>query len=235
MPDFSPAAYRALLDALSGLGYTPASFTDGAVEGRRIILRHDVDVSLERAASIAQIERNAGWTATYYVMVSTDLYNLGSAAERAHLARIASAGHEIGLHFDVTVLGDVGRDALEAAARAECDWLASVTGKAVTSLSFHRPAPFLQGMEGNFAGLPHSYQPRFFTAIDYCSDSGGSWRNGHPLDRDAIANGQPMQLLTHPIWWTGEAYENVDSKLEEMLAERVQSVRAELWRNIKPV
>ncbi|MBT3172708.1 MAG: hypothetical protein HN333_14900, partial [Rhodospirillaceae bacterium] len=74
-------------------------------------------------------------------------------------------------------------------------------GRSVPMISFHRPAPALQGREGRIAGRMHAYEPRFFREIGYCSDSRGAWRHGHPLDHAAVVKGKALQLLIHPLWW----------------------------------
>jgi hypothetical protein len=195
-----------------------------------------VDVSLELASKLANAERQAGWCATYYVLVTSDLYNIHSASSRSLLRSILDAGHEIGLHFDATVHADADEAhyaELEAAARRECVVLGDIIETPVESISFHRPVRFLQGLDGSFAGLPHAYQPHFFRDVEYCSDSDGAWNYGHPLDRQSIKTGQPMQLLTHPVWWTAEPGLSTPDKVDALLRRRTAWLRSELARNIK--
>jgi hypothetical protein len=236
--DFSPDAYRSLLRALSERGYRPGRFDGAPVTGRTILLRHDIDLSIDAAMPISRIEADEGWLSTYYVLVSSDLYNPGSAASRALLSEIAGMGHEIGLHFDSSLYakiesGELDVAALERAAVSECATLSNAIGREVASISFHRPVTQLQGLDRDFAGRPHSYQPRYFREIDYCSDSGGRWKHGHPLDRAAVAAGQPMQLLTHPIWWS-RAGANIPDKVDAALDRLATHSKAEASRNILP-
>ena len=82
-------------------------------------------------------------------------------------------------------------------------------------ISFHRPAKSLLGRTEPLADRPHTYQPKFFSEMAYCSDSRGEWGHGHPFDLDAVTEGRALQLLTHPVWWTNNtlAAESLDTLL----------------------
>lgn len=202
--DFTLDAYRRLLEALRGRGYAARGFADADPGERHVILRHDLDMSIGAALPIAGIERELGVRATYFVLVRTEMYNPFSRRAQALLGEIAGLGHEIGLHLDASPYGD-DLAALDAAAAAECRVLETIIGRPVAVISFHRPAGALLGLEAEMAGRMHAYQPRFFRDMGYCADSRGAWRHGHPLEHPALAEGRAIQLLTHPIWWTGAA------------------------------
>lgn len=163
-------------------------------------LRHDIDLSLELAVEMAEVEAELGVQSTYFVLVSTDIYNPASSRSRRLLSTIIDNGHEIGLHFDAT---QTGNEDLDRSAERECDILAKLTGRSVETISFHRPARELLGSNKRLAGRRHTYEPEFFSKIAYISDSNGGWHHGHPLDHPAIGARTAIQLLTHPIWWTG--------------------------------
>src|ERR1700687_4480615 len=112
LPPFSRAGYRRLVEAFLHAGYRPATFDDVRRECRDVILRHDVDVSLEAAVNIAEIEREMGVQATYFAMISNSFYNIHSYEGRRSLARLRELGHHVGLHFDTThyANGDGGGD-----------------------------------------------------------------------------------------------------------------------------
>lgn len=194
----SPASYADLIRTLTARGYAVRGFADAEPSARHLILRHDIDMSLEAALPIAEAEAEAGAAAVYFVLLRSTLYNPFTPENEAALARIHALGHEIGLHFDAA-LYDAGN--LDAAAGRECAQLEGLLGRAVQTISFHRPHPSLLGRAAPLAGRCHAYQPRFFHDMGYCSDSRGAWHHGHPLDHPAIAEGRALQLLTHPIWW----------------------------------
>lgn len=192
--------YRSLIARLLETGYSPVRLQDLRPDKPCLYLRHDVDLSLEHAAEMARAESVLGVTSSYFVLISTDLYNPASAKSMALMGEIMGCGHEIGLHFDATQYP--GSD-LEIAANRECEILSALTRRPVDTISFHRPAPELLNLSRRFAGRRHTYEPAFFSEIAYISDSNGGWHHGHPLDHVAIAAGTAVQLLTHPIWWVG--------------------------------
>jgi hypothetical protein len=231
--DFSPAAYRGLVAALLDRGYEPRNYADADPEKRHVILRHDLDMSLEASLPVAEIEQTLGVTAHYFVLLRTEMYNLFSDAARKILRHLTGLGHQIGLHLDAS-LYDNDPAVLQRAANEECTALEAAAGTAVRTISFHRPAKALLGYPETLAGRLHAYQPRFFTQMGYCSDSRGTWRHGLPLDHAAVREGRGLQLLTHPIWWTGEGNIGAITKLDRFLSERATLLRDELARNCDP-
>jgi len=224
--DFTEAGYRGLIERLLAQGYAARGFAEAEPAERHLILRHDLDLSLAAALPLAEIERDLGVAATYFVLVRAELYNAASAAGEWVLAQLMELGHDIGLHFDAALYPDE-EAALNAAAARECALLETITGRSVATISFHRPAQHLLGRAEPLAGRRHAYQPRYFSEMGYCSDSRGAWHHGHPLDHPAVAAGHALQLLTHPVWWSGaDAPPKV--RLERYLAERVDMLDREL-------
>ena len=228
--DFTEAGYRHLLASFGRRGYEPRLFEDGKAEGRHLLLRHDIDVSIEAALRIAEIESDLRIRATYFVMLRTEMYNPFSQRGLAGLARLTSLGHRVGLHFDASYYDDA-LDVLDAAVAQECSALETMTDRGVDIVSFHRPPSALQGLDRLVGGRAHTYEPRFVQRMDYCSDSRGGWHHGHPLDHPAVAEGRALQLLTHPIWWMAGPGDTVREKLDRFALGRFDLLRAELARN----
>lgn len=197
---FKPGEYKMLLSAMVARGYSAVSLDAINCNSKVMFLRHDVDLCPARALAIAHQEAELGLTATYYFLVSTQIYSIATKTVRSILSEISSLGHEIGLHFDAAQYSGAAGD-LDSHAEQECKILEVCSGRRVKSISFHRPAPEFLNRTGTIAGRRHCYEPSFFSEIAYISDSNGGWRHGHPLDHPAIANGTAIQLLTHPIWW----------------------------------
>ena len=82
--------YRELLDAAKAGGYRFAFFEGEPREGD-VILRHDVDLSLDAALRMAELEAEAGAAATYFLMTSSVFYNLSSEEGERALAGCASS------------------------------------------------------------------------------------------------------------------------------------------------
>lgn len=227
--DFTPAAYRTLLSGLLDRGYRARSYADADTEARDLIVRHDIDMSLEAALPIAEIENALGVKAYYFVLVRTEMYNVFSAAAFKALQRLIDYGHEIGLHLDGS-LYDNSADMIQRGAAKECALLESACGTPVRTISFHRPAKQLLGYPENLAGRVHTYQPRYYSQMGYSSDSRGAWHHGHPLNHAAVRDSRALQLLTHPIWWSRHGASPAD-KAFAFLSERMESLDRELADN----
>ena len=228
--DFTVGGYRQLLEGFRLRGYESRPFDDCNPERPHLLLRHDIDISIDAAVYIADIERELGIRATYFVMLRTEMYNPFSQSSLAGLTRVADLGHQIGLHFDSSYY-DSALDALDAAVERECGALEGMTGRRVEIVSFHRPPPALQRLDRSIGGRHHTYEPQFITTMGYCSDSRGGWHYGHPMDHPKVAEGRALQLLTHPIWWVAAPGETVREKLDRFALRRFDVLRAELARN----
>ena len=227
--EFSPSGYMALLAAFAARGYTATDFADALSTARHLILRHDIDFSLDAAAAMAELEHAHRIRATYFVLLRTEFYNPLSGAGLASLRRIASLGHVIGLHFDAA-LYDGDRAAIDAAAGREADLLATISGTPVEIVSHHRPGLLAADQPERLGGRLNAYGARFVRAIGYCSDSRGAWRHGHPLAHEALKVGGALQLLVHPIWWQAPAMAP-EQRLRAFLRERAAFLDREAARH----
>ena len=207
---FSIDSYIKLISDLKDLNYNFVSYNEVNKLERNIVLRHDIDMSIDLAYDMALIERDMGVSSHYFILVRSGLYNIFEPETSDKLNKIVEFGHSVGLHLDASIYCD-DRSGLEKYAEYECKVLESVINKGVEFISFHRPVDSLLDYDQNIAGRMHTYQTKFFKDIGYCSDSKGGWYYGHPLDHDAIKEGSALQLLTHPIWWnnTGNSVQTI--------------------------
>lgn len=232
--EFSLAAYAALLRSLSEMGYRDVPFQDADTASAHLILRHDVDMTLESAVKVAEVEAALGMHADYFILLRSDIYNPLSERGARGVIRILELGHRIGLHFDASLYADQDEDKLNQYCTAECAQLESWFGIEVRMVSFHRPAPAFLGLKRKIGGREHTYQPRYFKDIAYCSDSRGGWHHGHPLDRIRAEGRRAIQLLTHPVWWDSEGLETPAARLDRLAADSYDRYRNDLARNCQP-
>jgi hypothetical protein len=209
-PTFTYRGYWGMLGRLSTAGYSFASFPEAAQlceAGRRFVLmRHDVDLDLEKALALARLENDYGIAATYFFLLRTEHYNALSAEGSLMIQEILGLGHHLGLHFDCAAYPpDYGVEELASACRREVSLLQTWFDRPVEVVSYHRPGALaLSGNPALSAPLPHTYMRLFTEDIHYCSDSRGKWRDGDPTQGAAFRQGRPMQVLVHPIWWNEE-------------------------------
>jgi hypothetical protein len=174
--EFDLAHYRELLRAAKAGGYRFAFFERGPEPGT-LLLRHDVDLSLDAALAVAELEAEAGATATYFLMTRSEFYNLDSESGRAAIARLRELGHRVGLH---AVWPDIDHD----------DRFDPV-------LAWHNPDP--EYMRDRVDGLVNVMESPW--ADVYRSDSNQHWRQGCPHEELAAGSFERLQLLTHPEIW----------------------------------
>ena len=228
---FTLSGYRELIESFLARGYEIKKFADAQVKEAHLILRHDVDMSLDQALEFSRYEAEEGYRATYFVLLCSEFYNAFTAKNIGIISEIAGMGHDIGLHFDASKYGDA-KETLTNAARSECAILEDILGRDVSVISFHRPATSLLDYSEPLAGRIHAYQPKFFWEMGYCSDSRGAWEHGEPLNHSVVEERRALQLLTHPIWWTGRAL-SPKKKLQEFLAETFEHLDLELSKQCK--
>jgi hypothetical protein len=194
---FDLAHYRELLEAARLGGYRSASFGEGPSDGD-LFLRHDVDLSLDAALRMAELEHDLGATATYFLMTESVFYNLASKEGVAAIARLRELGHRVGLHavYPSAILDD----------------------RFDPVVAWHNPDP--EYMQAPIAGAINVMEERYFDPATYRSDSNQHWRSGCPHD-DLRAGAFPwLQLLTHPEIWAYEG-ETMGQTMRAMLdAER---------------
>jgi hypothetical protein len=201
--EFSPRSYEVILDAIQRRGFEFARFGDlisaGSPDGRVCLLRHDVDVSMDFALEMAQLEARRGVRATYFVMLRSPLYNLCGRHAADALRELVGLGHEIGLHFDAAYSQGCEHTTQEWIA-FEMSTLAALAGTDIGAFSFHQPSAAIIEQRIEVAGAVNTYHPDQLAGFKYISDSNRVWREYDPLQL-LEAGFERIHLLLHPIWW----------------------------------
>jgi len=202
-PDlFTHDGLRLLLSTALDQGYSFESFPRARTAiGRVCILRHDVDLDLGAATRVAEIERDLGISATFFLMLRSPLYNLLSRENHRLASSLLDLGHEIGLHYDGAFAPDDSVE-MEHWIATERDILQRMFGRSIDVVSFHQPG--LDVLEGapTLAGMINAYSLR--DSFFYISDSNMVFRSGSPLTFFQEKAGDHLQLLLHPIWWDSD-------------------------------
>ena len=179
----------------------------------KLILRHDVDVSLKRALIMAKIEKQLEIRSTYMVMTESTLYDISDDSSRQLLREILDLNHEIALHF---VLPKENAESLETKINASCRKIEKVISRDVLSVSFHQPPDECLGGPFRIAGRVNAYSKELMEW--YRSDSKGRWICGEPLPQLSTLKIPLLQLLIHPVWW-GEKHASKEERLRAFVAE----------------
>ena len=224
----SPESYGSILTTATELGYSYVTFAefcaDESARKGSILLRHDVDYSLELALELARLNAAHGALGTFFVQLRSPVYNLLEDRNLACLREIASNGQKLAVHHRYPV-GGCRPDELLASVTRDLQICQQETGCSFENvIAWHNPAAELVGAQNPFAGsdLLSSYAPPFFEAGQYFSDS--NLRN-MPADFLRILGDNSdtfLQLLFHPLYWilgASEVEPALKATMEQVITE----------------
>jgi peptidoglycan/xylan/chitin deacetylase (PgdA/CDA1 family) len=236
---FTFSSYRKLISLIYDNGYIISDYHSYKNFDNPCILRHDIDMSLEKALEFALFEVEVlkafgSAHSTYFVLLSSDFYNAFSKASQAALRQIASMGHEVGLHFDEVKYDISGNtQQLIECVEKEIELLSGILGTQVTTVSMHRPSKFTLDGDIRFPGAQNSYSKEFMNDFKYMSDSRMHWRE----DVFSVVQSrqhEKLHILTHPIWY-GKNEETTREKLLEFFNRAKTERYLRLSENIKDI
>ncbi|MDQ3778282.1 MAG: hypothetical protein M3310_05385 [Actinomycetota bacterium] len=191
---FSFDHYRELLGAAADGAYRFAFFDEEPSPGT-IFLRHDVDLSLDAAVRMAEVEVEEAAFATYFLMTQSVFYNLASPEGLRAVNRLRELGHRVGLH---------------------AVWPgAELDHRFDPVVAWHNPEP--EYMTEPLDAAINVMQTPWFDPGHYRSDSNQRWLHGCPHAQLAAGEFEWLQLLIHPEIWVypGDSMrETMESMLE---------------------
>lgn len=180
-----------------------------------IINRHDVDFSLEMAFKFSEYEKRNNINSTYYLLISSDLYNVFSPTSKEYIEKMISNGFEIGIHFDPTIYGNLNERELIDKMLIEINIFEQFYNYKIFSYSMHNPS--LSGIYINYKELINAYDNEIFCDKSYISDSSYSFRNKNPYEFLEMSNNNLIQLLTHPVHFFGNSEISYEKQINEIL------------------
>lgn len=203
--NFTYGGYCSLLSLIEQSEYEISDYDNWEEKKRCVILRHDVDYDLSKALKFAQFEQSKGIRSTYFVLVTSDFYNVFSKESNKKILEIIKCGHQIGLHFDEMAypmqIGSYGEICEKILYEAKI--LEMVTEKPVKVVSMHRPSKEILVEKLTIPGMINAYGSPYFDEFKYLSDSRRHWRE--PVEQIvASAQYDRLQILTHAFWYNEE-------------------------------
>lgn len=196
---FTYEAYKNMLLQLKESQYYFSSYHNWERFPKCVIMRHDIDQSMQAALNVAQIEAENGVSATYFVLLGSNFYNPASPGVQADIKKLRNMGHEVGLHFDKSAYVATTLPMPQLIQR-EARVMEALCGFPITTVSMHRPTSELLDSNLQIPGLINVYDKVFFRDFKYISDSRRQWRE--PVS-DIIRGGQykRLHILTHAFWY----------------------------------
>ena len=200
-----------------------------------ILMRHDVEYSVERAYELAKVESSMDFTSTFFFQWTNNSYNILSRKNKDLIKDMHERGHTIGLHFALNGMTDMEQIRKQIA--KEMDILNSMFEFKIDTFSIHRPSKDVLRENIKLPGIINAYQDEFFTfaenvtentpvSVKYLSDANHIWRYGYPDEKNILENDK-VQILTHPFAWCKKGYDNFEnykSLIKEKYVELVNSV-----------
>ncbi len=204
---FELAHYVEILEAAKTGGYRFRTFGDSPERGD-LFLRHDVDLSLAAALTMAEVEAEHEVQTTYLLMIESVFYNLASTEGVETIARLRELGHAVGLHAVYP--------------NAELD------ERFDPVVSWHNPRT--EYMSETISGALNVYAEPYFVPGSYRSDSNQYWRSGCPHEELRSGGFAWLQILVHPEIWVYQGA-TMDLTMRSMLnaekARRLEQLRAD--------
>lgn len=225
--DFTYKDYEKLLELLKEKDYRISDFKTCFEEKRCVILRHDVDFTLNKALELAKLENSKDVKSTYFILLSTSFYNIFSKASYEIVNEIIGLGHSIGLHFDEKRYKTSGLDSLNFYINYEKSIIENLIGCKIESVSIHRPSNWILENDIQLDGLINTYSKYFIKDIKYLSDSRMFWRED-VFDIVEKESYDKLHILIHPFW-----YSHKEETMKEKLFAFIQSSKSERYNNIK--
>lgn len=225
--DFTYKEYINLINLLKRKNYQFTNYNNYKKTNKSVIFRHDIDNSLEKALEIAKLENENDVKSIFFVLLSTDFYNIFSKKSNALLRGIMNYGHKIGLHFDEKRYVIANKEELEQYVEYERNILESVIETSLDAVSMHRPSKWILENDIQFETIVNSYSKEFYNQFKYLSDSRMYWRE----DILTIIESEQydkLHILTHPFW-----YSNKNEKIETKLFDFINVSRLNTFRNLK--
>ncbi len=234
---FSYDEYREMIRVIQSTG-RETGYAQALSRDSFVIMRHDVEYSVERAYDLSCVESEMDFCSTWFFQWTNNSYNILSKRHQDLIRDMKERGHHIGLHFALNGLTDM--QAVRRQIVKEMRILSDMFGYEISQFSIHRPTPAALAENIRLPNIINAYQEEFFTfapditpqtplRVKYMSDANHIWRYGYP-DEANITGFPRVQILTHPFAWSKEGYgnrENYIALVREKYAEMIDSIDQE--------
>ena len=190
-----------------------------------LILRHDVDFSIDRALEFAQLENEHGIKSTFYILLHSQHYNALSSFNIWKIKQILEYGHEVGLHYDSTFVKS--GDQILSMVIKEAQLLGNLIDYEINSIAPHNPSLTDKKISYERLNFIDATNPEILNSVKYVSDSVQNWRSGCMCNH--IDDNPKLIISTHPIWWNKFhiSREEILSKFEINQNDIIQTVMNE--------
>jgi hypothetical protein len=200
--EYSESHYRTILRTARSVGYVTSGFVEPVEAERRLFLRHDVDISIDLAVKLAEINNDEGVAGTFAVLLRSQIYNLLSPFVLPQLQRLRELGQSLALHHAGT--WSLSPDEVTQSVTSDFHIAKHAVPGIEPAYAWHNPTPELveSMLDHDAAGLVNMYGRRFTRDMQYLSDS--NMRNSVETFEHALRDESQtdVHFLFHPLNWT---------------------------------
>lgn len=183
-----------------------------------MIVRHDIDWCLEDAYDFFLQEKDHGINSTYYVRVSSSVYNVNASKNKKILSDI-SKFNEVGLHFDKSIYE---KKKISIGFKNELEQLSNIIGKKIYTFSDHVPSK--HGMfKENIKNIKSAYSKKIFDPKTYISDSRYEYKKNFSKFLK-LSNKRLVYFLSHPEYYITDvrSYKLIMKRLEKLFIDQLK-------------
>lgn len=217
--DFTYEAYSKLIWLIRENNYEIVDYNNCREHESCIILRHDIDYSIEKALQLAIREYDLGVKSTYFALLSSPFYNLASKNVISALKLINQYGHNIGLHFDEKNYSEshyANCGGIKKIVLKEVEMMEKLLDMPIKSVSMHRPSKRTLEADYDFGDIKNSYCKELFKNYKYISDSRKRWRENVEEIIES-RKFKKLHILTHAFWY-GDENETIEDTLMRFIS-----------------
>ena len=196
MSNFTIEHYKQTISKYKHAGW---SFDDleNKSENKSIIMTHDVDHDILNCNNLVEAESECQITATYFLRLHAQSYNMLSRRSISVAKRILDSGCNLGLHYEPKFCSD--GQSYEDHIENEIQILSNILNTKIHHFNIHEPARTNINLKNFAKDKNRCYNSQFFNGYKYLSDSSCRWREG--CFSEHLGKWNKMLVLTHPLWW----------------------------------
>lgn len=199
MRDFTLKSYQSLVETLQKSGYEFLTFGDfmtSPIEGKTIVLRHDVDELAWNALKMAQLENKLGIKATYFFRIVKQS-NVPDV-----IREIAALGHEVGYHYEDLALTEGDEEKAIVSFEKNLAYfrqyypVRSVCMHGSSTSKYDNRLLWKTHKFSDYGLVGEPYLSIDFEKVFYLTDTGYAWDGGKYATRDIVESGFGLKFHT---------------------------------------
>ena len=155
---FSYDDYKEMIRIIQSTGRY-CCYADALGRDKFVIMRHDVEYSVERAYQMARVEQSMDFASTFFFQWTNNTYNILSRRNMDMIKDMHERGQHIGLHFALNGMTDMQQ--IRKRIKMEMEILSEMFGFEITEFSIHRPSKDVLRENIKMDGILNAYQDDF--------------------------------------------------------------------------